>query len=224
MAAPSPQAWRHAPVLAGRHAVLEPLHAGHVDGLRVAAEEGGLHRLWYTSVPAPEQVEAYVAAAVAAQEAGQALAFAVRDAAGEVVGTTRLYGLDPQVPRLGIGYTWYAPRVQRTGVNTECKLMLLQHAFEVMGCAAVFFETSWFNHRSRQAIERLGAKQEGVLRNHKRHADGTLRDSVVFSIIDTEWPGVRSHLRFPRCSRPAATPRWCTAPATSPRRTPPTSS
>jgi len=189
------QAWREAPVLAGGHAVLEPLSPAHADALRVVSEEGGLHRLWYTNVPAPDRVDAFIDAALEAQAEGRVLAFAVRDAAGEVVGTTRMYGLDPEVPRLAIGYTWYAPRVQRTGVNTECKLMLLQHAFEAMGCASVYFETSWFNQRSRQAIARLGARQDGVLRNHRRHADGTLRDTVVFSILDTEWPGVRSHLR-----------------------------
>ncbi len=188
--------WREVPTLEGRHAVLEPLAASHAEALRVVSEQGGLHRLWYTNVPAPERVDAYVDAALKAQAEGKVLAFAVRDASGEVVGTTRLYGLEPEVPRLSIGYTWYAPRVQRTGVNSECKLMLLRHAFETLGCASVCFETSWFNQQSRQAIARLGAKQDGVLRNHKRHADGTLRDTVVFSILDTEWPGVRSHLRF----------------------------
>jgi len=196
------QAWRQVPVIKGRHATLEPLQASHADALRAALEGSGLDRLWYTNVPPPERVESYIAAALQAQDEGKALAFAVRDTAGEVVGTTRLYGLEPEVPRAGVGYTWYAPRVQRTGVNTECKLMLLRHAFEVMGCAAVFFETSWFNQRSRQAIARLGARQDGVLRNHKRHADGTLRDTVVFSIIDTEWPGVRSHLQFRLDSHP----------------------
>ncbi len=188
--------WRTPPVLAGRHAVLEPLAAGHAHALRQVVEEGDLHRLWYTNVPAPGEAADYVDAALSAQDQGRTLAFAVRDAAGTVVGTTRCYGLEPEVPRLGIGYTWYAPRVQRTGVNTECKLMLLRHAFEALGCASVFFETSWFNPRSRQAIARLGAKQDGILRNCKRHADGSLRDTVVFSIIDTEWPAVRSHLQF----------------------------
>lgn len=188
--------WREVPTLAGRHAVLEPLAAAHAVALAEVVEQGGLHRLWYTNVPAPEQVHAYVDGVLQAQARGAALAFAVRDASGAVVGTTRFYGLEPEVPRLGIGYTWYAPRVQRTGLNTECKMLLLRHAFEVLGCASVFFETSWFNQRSRQAIARLGARQDGILRNCKRHADGTLRDTVVFSIIDTEWPAVRSHLQF----------------------------
>ena len=125
-----------------------------------------------------------------------AAGFVVKDAAGEVVGSTRYYALDAGVPRLNIGYTWYQRRVQRSGLNTEAKLLLLRHAFEAMGCIGVGFETSWFNHASRTAIARLGAKQDGVLRNHKRHADGTPRDTVVFSIIDNEWPAVRSHLQF----------------------------
>lgn len=113
-----------------------------------------------------------------------------------------MYHLDPAVPTAKIGYTWYAPQVQRTGLNTEAKLMLLEHAFEALGCAAVFFETSWFNHASRTAIARLGARQDGVLRNHKRHADGSLRDTVVFSLIDNEWPAVRRHLQFKLDSNP----------------------
>ncbi len=193
MALPAP--WQQVPALAGRHAVLEPLRQSHAEGLRAAVQGSGLEKLWYTNVPPPERVDAYVAAALQAQAQGRVLAFAVRDARGELVGSTRFYALEPEVPRLNIGYTWYAPRVQRTGLNTECKLMLLEHAFDTLGCASVGFETSWHNHASRAAIARLGARQDGVLRQHKRHADGTLRDTVVFSIIDAEWPGVRSHLR-----------------------------
>ncbi|HEY4555684.1 MAG TPA: GNAT family protein, partial [Lysobacter sp.] len=111
-----------------------------------------------------------------------------------VVGTTRFYDLDPATPRASIGYTWYARRVQRTGLNTEAKRLLLAHAFETLGCIAVGFETSWFNHASRAAIARLGAKQDGVIRSHFRHADGSVRDSVVFSIVDSEWPAVKRHL------------------------------
>ncbi|MCS3744813.1 RimJ/RimL family protein N-acetyltransferase [Xanthomonas arboricola] len=184
------------PVLRGQHATLEPLQPAHADGLRAALGDGALSHLWYTGVPAPAQVDAYLAAAMAARAEGTALPLAVRDAAGEVVGCTRYYGLDATVPKLSIGYTWYAPRVQRSGVNTEAKLMLLQYAFETLGCLSVVFETSWFNHTSRAAIARLGAKQDGVLRNHTRHADGTPRDTVVFSIIDTEWAGVKRHLQF----------------------------
>ena len=122
------------------------------------------------------------------QAQGIEVPFVVRDADGEVVGSTRFYDWILPIPRLSIGYTWYAPRVQRTGLNTEAKLLLLTHAFETLGCASVYLETSWFNHASRTAIARLGAKQDGVLRNHRRHADGSLRDTVVFSILDSEWP------------------------------------
>jgi RimJ/RimL family protein N-acetyltransferase len=191
-----PLLWRELPTLRGQHATLEPLQAAHADGLRAALGEGALSRLWYTGVPAPAQVESYVATALEAQADGAALPFVVRDAAGEIVGCTRYYGLDATVPKLSIGYTWYAPRVQRSGVNTVTKLMLLQYAFETLGCLSVVFETSWFNHTSRAAIARLGAKQDGVLRNHTRHANGTPRDTVVFSIIDTEWAGVKRHLQF----------------------------
>lgn len=191
-----PAAWREAPTLRGAHATLEPLSMAHADGLRAAVAGSGLDRLWYTSVPSSEKVEGYIAAALQVQAEGRVLAFAVRDAAGDIVGSTRYYRLAPEVPTLLIGYTWYAPRVQRSGVNTECKLMLLAHAFGTLGCLSVGFETSWFNHASRAAIARLGAKQDGVLRNHTRHPDGTPRDTVVFSIIDSEWAGVQRHLRF----------------------------
>ena len=187
-------AWATPTTLRGRHVTLEPLHPLHADGLRGAACDGELWRRWYTSVPAPDAVDGYIDAARAAEAAGGALVFAVRDSAGEIVGTTRYYDIDATVPRLSIGYTWYARRVQRTGLNTEAKLLLLGHAFEALGCVAVCFETSWFNHDSRAAIARLGAKQDGVLRSHKRHADGSIRDTVVFSIIASEWPSVKSHL------------------------------
>jgi len=181
--------------LQGRHVALEPLQPSHADAMRAAVVDGELWRRWYTSVPAPEDVDGYIATALSMQAAGTALAFAVRDASGAIVGSTRYYDIDRQVPRASIGYTWYAQRVQRTGLNTEAKLLLLGHAFDAMGCIAVGFETSWFNHASRAAIARLGAKQDGVLRNHRRHADGSVRDTVVFSILDNEWPAVRSHLQ-----------------------------
>jgi RimJ/RimL family protein N-acetyltransferase len=168
----------------------------HVDGLRAALAGDELSRLWYTQVPVADQVDAYVDAALEAQAAGRVLPFVVRNAQDEIVGSTRFYDLEPTVPKLTIGYTWYAPKVQRTGVNTETKLLLLTHAFETLGCISVVFETSWFNHRSRAAIARLGAKQDGVLRNHRRHADGTPRDTVIFSIIDSEWQGVKRNLLF----------------------------
>lgn len=181
--------------LSGRHVSLEPLQPSHADALRAAVADGELWRRWYASVPAPEGVDAYIATALAAQAAGVALAFAVRDASGTVVGSTRYYDIDRSVPRVSIGYTWYAQRAQRTGLNTDAKRLLLGHAFDAMGCIAVAFETSWFNHASRAAIARLGARQDGVLRNHRRHADGSVRDTVVFSILDSEWPAVRSHLQ-----------------------------
>jgi RimJ/RimL family protein N-acetyltransferase len=167
-----------------------------VPALALALGDGELSRCWYTNVPAPEAVQGYVDAALDVRAQGKVLAFVVKDAAGEVVGSTRFYALEADVPRLNIGYTWYNPRVQRTGLNTEAKLLLLQHAFQVMGCISVGFETSWFNQNSRRAIARLGAKQDGVLRSHKRHSDGSRRDTVVFSIIDTEWPAVKAHLQF----------------------------
>jgi N-acetyltransferase len=194
--ASAPSAWAKPVALAGRHAALEPLAESHAEEMRAALAGAELAAAWYTNVPDPSGVEAYIAAALAAQARGQALPFAVRDAAGELVGSTRYYDLDAAVPRLSIGYTWYAPKAQRTGVNTEAKLLLLGHAFETLGCVAVAFETSWFNQASRAAIARLGAKQDGVLRGHRRHADGTVRDTVVFSIIDAEWPAVKSHLQY----------------------------
>lgn len=190
----SPQ-WTTTPQLRGEHVALEPLAAAHTDGLRAAVQDGELWRLWYTNTPPPDTVEAYIDAALAMQASAHALPFVVRDAQGTIVGSTRYYDLDPAVPRLSIGYTWYSASVQRTGLNTEAKLLLLQHAFETLGCIAVAFETSWFNHASRTAIARLGAKQDGVLRNHRRHGDGSPRDTVVFSIIDGEWPAVKRGLR-----------------------------
>ncbi len=191
-----PAAWREVPTLVGRHARLEAMQRDHANDLRIALDGDALSQLWYTGVPKTADVDAYVEAVLDTQAQGRILPFVIRDASGAVVGSTRFYGLDPTVPRLSIGYTWYAPRVQRTGVNTESKLLLLTHAFETLGCISVVFETSWFNHRSRAAIARLGAKQDGVLRNHARHADGTPRDTVVFSIIDSEWAGVKRNLLF----------------------------
>lgn len=188
-------AWTTVPTLRGQHVMLEPLQRDHVPGLAAALQGSGLDQLWYTQVPSPEQAGHYVQAALDVQAEGKVLPFVIRDAAGDIVGSTRFYALEPGVPRLSLGYTWYAPRVQRTGVNTEAKLLLLQHAFETLGCISVVLETSWFNHTSRAAIARLGAKQDGVLRNHKRHPDGTPRDTVIFSIIDAEWQGVKRHLQ-----------------------------
>ena len=190
-----PGNWQ-APRLGGRHATLEPLALGHAEGLRLALEGDELSRLWYTNVPKATEVESWTRAALAKHAQGIEVPFVVRDANGDVAGSTRFYDVDTSVPKLSIGYTWYAPRVQRTGLNTEVKLLLLTHAFETLGCVAVYLETSWFNHASRTAIARLGAKQDGILRNHRRHADGTMRDTVVFSIIDKEWPAVKSNLGY----------------------------
>ncbi|MCF3497673.1 GNAT family N-acetyltransferase [Stenotrophomonas maltophilia] len=191
-----PDVWNTVPTLRGQHVALQPLQLGHVPGLRAALEGSGLDQLWYTQVPSPQQVEHYVQAALQAHAEGKVLPFVIRDAAGDIIGSTRFYDMDASVPKLSLGYTWYTPRVQRTGANTEAKLLLLQHAFESMGCISVVLETSWFNVTSRTAIARLGAKQDGVLRNHRRHADGTPRDTVIFSIIDAEWQGVKRHLQY----------------------------
>lgn len=190
-----PAGWQ-APRLTGRHVALESLGLEHVEGLSHALEGDELSRLWYTNVPKAADADAWVRNALDNQQHGLEVPFAVRDADGAVVGSTRFYDMDASVPKLSIGYTWYAPRVQRSGLNTEAKLLLLTHAFETLQCAVVYLETSWFNHASRTAIARLGAKQDGILRNHRRHADGTMRDTVVFSIMDREWTAVKSNLSY----------------------------
>lgn len=183
--------------LRGEHATLEPLAAEHLDAIRAAASDGELWRLWYTSVPAPDVTPNWLAAALDMRERLGAMPFAVRDnASGDIVGSTRYFNVDAVNRRLEIGHTWYAKRAQRTGINTECKRLLLTHAFEALQCIAVEFRTHWLNQGSRAAIARLGAKQDGVLRNHQLLADGSRRDTVVFSILDGEWPAVKRHLRF----------------------------
>ena len=183
--------------LLGTHAVLEPLAPEHLEGVRAAAADGGLWRLWYTSVPAPEATQAWFDKALDVRERLGGMTFVVREAAsGDIVGSTRYFNVDAPNRRLEIGHTWYARRAQRTAINTECKLLLLGHAFETLSCIAVEFRTHWFNHASRRAIERLGAKQDGVLRNHQLSPDGSRRDTVVFSILGSEWPAVKTHLRF----------------------------
>lgn len=193
--------WIRPTVLTGRHVVLEPLRGEHANALGAAAADGELWKLWYTSVPMPAETPVYVANALAMREAYGAMPFAVRTvpsdgAPGEIVGTTRFFNVDPRARRLEIGHTWYARRVQRTALNTEAKLLLLTHAFEVLDAGAVEFRTHFFNLPSRTAIARLGAKQDGILRNHQIMADGSYRDTVVFSIIESEWPAVRRHLQF----------------------------
>jgi RimJ/RimL family protein N-acetyltransferase len=187
-----------APVtLQGRHVTVEPLGAAHLDAVRAAASDGELWRLWYTSVPAPERTSAWLAAALDMREKQGAMPFVVRDNTdGSLVGSTRYFNVDAVNRRLEIGHTWYAKRAQRTAINTECKLLLLTHAFETLRCIGVEFRTHWFNHASRTAIARLGAKQDGVLRNHQLMPDGSRRDTVVFSIVDGEWLAVKAHLRF----------------------------
>ena len=187
-------AWKTAPVLQGRHVRLEPLQRGHAEGIAAAAADGKLWELWFTNVPRPGEVDAWIDGALAKQAAGEQVAFSVRDADGRIVGSTRYYELLPDTPRLCIGYTWYARSVQRTGLNTEAKLLLLGHAFETLGCASVGFHTSTHTAASRAAIARLGAKEEGILRQHLRHRDGSLRDSVCFSVLDGEWPAVKTGL------------------------------
>jgi RimJ/RimL family protein N-acetyltransferase len=195
-AGPCTGAWLQPVILAGDLVVLEPLRADHVGDLVTAASDGRLWELWYTSVPTPEGMAAEVAARLAAFDAGTMLPFTVRRAdTRAVVGMTSYCNVDAAAPRLEIGYTGTARSAQRTGVNTESKLLLLAHAFETLGCIAVEFRTHWHNVQSRTAIARLGARQDGVLRNHRRLPDGSLRDTVVFSIIESEWPAVRTGLR-----------------------------
>jgi N-acetyltransferase len=183
--------------LRSAHATLEPLGAEHEAGLALAAADGDLWRLWYTSVAPPDKMRDYIATALDMREKQGAMPFVVREnATGEIVGCTRYFNVDAVNRRLEIGHTWYAKRVQRTALNTECKLLLLGHAFEQLKCIAVEFRTHWFNQASRTAIARLGAKQDGVLRNHQLMPDGARRDTVVFSIIDGEWPAVKRHLQF----------------------------
>jgi RimJ/RimL family protein N-acetyltransferase len=183
--------------LKGEHATLEPLAAEHVNALNHAAADGELWRLWYTGVAAPDKMGAYIATALDMRARLDAMPFVVREnCSGEIVGCTRYFNVDAANRRLEIGHTWYAKRIQRSAINTECKLLLLTHAFEKLRCIAVEFRTHWFNHASRAAIARLGAKQDAVLRNHQVSPDGSYRDTVVFSIIESEWPAVRQHLRF----------------------------
>jgi RimJ/RimL family protein N-acetyltransferase len=186
--------WR-TPMLRGRHVTLLPLQPVHARPLGEAAADGALWTLNYTSAPAPGEEDAYIRSAIEARDRGESMPFVVLDAAGEVVGTTRYYAIDRSVPTLHIGYTWYAARVQRTALNTEAKRLLLAHAFDALGCESVSFETSHLNMRSQAAIERLGAKRDGILRAHMRHRDGTVRDTYRYSIIRSEWPAVDARLR-----------------------------
>lgn len=181
--------------LEGEGVRLEPMRPDHAEGLARACADGRLWELWFTSVPRPQAMATHVGDFLARQASGEAVPMVVvRRDDGEVLGQTSFCNIDPATPRAEIGYTWYAASAQRTAVNTEAKLLMLSHAFEARGCIAVEFRTHWFNQRSRAAIARLGARQDGVLRNHQRLPDGSFRDTVVFSIIESEWPAVKRNL------------------------------
>ena len=194
--------WLEPVTLRGQYARLEPLSAAHRDGLVEAAKDGELFKLWYTSVPKPEDMEKEIARRLGLQSAGSMLPFTVFDAEGGIAGMTTYMNVDATNRRVEIGSTWYAKRVQRTPLNTQCKLLLLLQAFETLDCIAVEFRTHFFNHQSRRAIERLGAKQDGILRSHQIAPNGTLRDTVVFSIIASEWPTVKAHLNYQLNDKP----------------------
>jgi len=183
--------------LAARGVELVPLHLDHESGLRAAAADGELWKLRATSVPEPEQTLAYIEAALASRQQGHRFAFAVRDqASGTVLGTTSFHDILPAVKRVEIGHTWYAAKCQRTHVNTTCKLLLLSHAFDTLGCNVVGWRTDNFNFSSQAAIERLGARKDGVLRGHALRRDGTIRDTVMYSLRVGEWPEVKAQLLY----------------------------
>jgi N-acetyltransferase len=192
-----PHRWPAPVVLEGRFARLEPLSQAHCAALTEAVKDGELWRLWYTFIPPPENMRAEIDRRLALREAGSMLAFAVINIEnGAPVGMTTYLNIDAPNRRLEIGGTWYARSVQRSALNTECKLLLLSHAFEELDCVAVEFRTHFLNKASRRAIERLGAKLDGVLRNHMRMPDGSLRDTCSYSIIASEWPAVRANLTW----------------------------
>ncbi|MHB1298281.1 MAG: GNAT family N-acetyltransferase [Gemmatimonadaceae bacterium] len=186
------------PVLLERDGIrLEPLTASHADGLGTAVADGRLWELWFTATPEPHTTPRYIADALKGQDEGHMLPWAVRDvASGATIGTTRYHDIVASLDRVEIGYTWYGERWQRSRVNTTCKLMLLEHAFDTLGCAVVALRTDSFNFRSQRAIEGLGAKKDGVLRHHHARRDGSVRDSVMYSILRSEWRDVRRHLEL----------------------------
>jgi RimJ/RimL family protein N-acetyltransferase len=198
MNAPSvPSTWPPPVTLRGKLVTVEPLRREHHDGVVGIVEDGELWNLWYTKVPAPDGVRAEIERRLALQERGSMLPFVIRDnASGTLVGMTSYMNIDADNVRVEIGSTWYAARAQRTGINTECKFLMLEHAFEPLHCVAVEFRTHFVNHQSRRAIERLGARLDGILRSHIKMANGTLRDTCVYSIIAPEWPTVRAHLEW----------------------------
>ncbi len=181
--------------LTGHLVTLAPLAHDQYDGLREALEDGQLWDRWYTSVPAPSGLRAEIDRRLELQEKGEMVPFTAIDAAGRVLGMTTYYDIDPTVPRMEIGYTWNRASAHGTGTNAESKLLLLRHAFDVLGCECIGLRTQWVNTQSREAIARLGAKQDGVLRSYKRYRNGALQDAVLFSILRHEWPTVEAHLR-----------------------------
>ncbi|MGJ5075133.1 GNAT family N-acetyltransferase [Bradyrhizobium oligotrophicum] len=188
--------------LRGPHASLLPLSADHHDALVEAVSDGELWKLWYTAVPKPETMAREIERRLGLLAAGSMLPFTVLDADGRVAGMTTYMNVDAANRRVEIGSTWYAKRVQRSALNTQCKRLLLAHAFEAMDCIAVEFRTHFFNHQSRRAIERLGARQDGILRSHQIAPNGTLRDTVVYSITAAEWPTVKAHLDYQLNDKP----------------------
>ncbi|MBC7598019.1 MAG: GNAT family N-acetyltransferase [Polaromonas sp.] len=183
--------------LSGRGIQLVPLTLAHETGLRAAAADGQLWQLRITSVPEPEQTRAYIETALSGRDTDARFAFAVLDqASGIVLGSSSYHDILPAVKRLEIGYTWYAARCQRTHVNTTCKLLMLTHAFETLGCHVVGWRTDNFNHASQRAIERLGARKDGVIRGHALRRDGTIRDTVMYSLRSGEWPEVKAQLLY----------------------------
>ena len=183
--------------LEGNGIRLEPLTAAHEPDLAAAALDGRLWELWFTSVPTPEQTSTYITDALEGQRAGHMLAWAVREVtSGSIIGTTRYHDIVAAIDRVEIGYTWYAKSWQRSHVNTTCKLLLFTHAFESLGCKVVGLRTDNFNFASQRAIERLGARKDGVLRHHYARRDGSVRDSVMYSVIASEWPDVKRHLEL----------------------------
>jgi len=189
-------AWLEPVSLRGPHAQLKPLSQVHCDGLTEAVKDGELWKLWYTFVPKPEDMRKEIDRRLGLQAAGSMLPWTVFDADDKIAGMTTYMNVDAPNRRVEIGSTWYAKAVQRSALNTQCKLLLLTHAFEKLDCIAVEFRTHFFNHQSRRGIERLGAKLDGILRNHQLASNGTLRDTVVYSIIASEWPTVRAHLNY----------------------------
>jgi RimJ/RimL family protein N-acetyltransferase len=194
--------WLEPVSLKGPHARLEPLSHEHKDGLIEAVKDGELWKLWYTAVPSADGMAKEIDRRLGLQAAGSMLPWTVFDADGKIAGMTTYMNVDAPNRRVEIGSTWYAKRVQRSALNTQCKLLALAHAFEKLDCIAVEFRTHFFNHQSRRGIERLGAKQDGILRNHQIAPNGTLRDTVVYSIVAGEWPTVKAHLTYQLNDKP----------------------